>query len=48
MKEESEPDRCEHGPWYEEYKDRTRFIRASTELAESTKLKALETKEEGQ
>ena len=34
MKEESNPDRCEHGPWYEEYKDRTRFIRASTELAE--------------
>ena len=34
MKEESEPDRCEHGPWYEEYKDRTRFLRASTELAE--------------
>ena len=34
MKEESEPDRCEHGPWYEEYKQRTRFLRANTELAE--------------
>jgi hypothetical protein len=36
--DEAETNRCEHGPWYEEYK--TRFQRANTELAEQEPTKA--------